>query len=164
MNKRTKILFIIYLIVAPLVYFISSAHTPNKQKQNIERFAQKFIKDQGAQNTVIAFINSHTRLEEYQQSLAQTFKDKTVSLMVFTIPSKNDKARHQQLSCVNQEIKVYKGKQYFSKAGIKADKQLPSLQLFLVDQQMKLRYQEQHFDSNLLDLSKFVSQINQIKS
>ena len=164
MNKRTKILFIIYLIVAPLVYFISSAHTPNKQKQNIERFAQNFIEHKGAHNTVIAFINSHTKLEEYQQSLTQTFKNKTVSLMVFAIPSENDTPKHQKLSYLSKEIKVYKGKQYFSKAGVKTNTQLPSLQLFLVDQKMKLRYQEQHFDSNPLDLSKFILQINQIKS
>ncbi|OJJ21217.1 hypothetical protein BKI52_11670 [marine bacterium AO1-C] len=162
MNKQTKILFIIYLIVAPVVYFVSSAHTPNKQVHKFENFAQKFIQEQEPTHTVIAFINSQTKTKEYQASLSDKLKNKGIDLVVFTIPSAQDSFK--QLPCTNEGLRVYAGKQYFSKAGVKVAKQHPSLQLFLVDQQMKLRYQERHFDSSPLDLTKLVSQINQIKS
>jgi len=166
MNKQTKILFIIYLIVAPLVYFISSAHMPKTQVHKVENFAQTIIQESETRHTVIAFINSQTKTEEYQASLANKLKNKGIDLVVFTIPSDSEQQSFEKLPCTSEcnLLKVYASKQYFNKVGIKTNSQHPSLQLFLVDQQMKLRYQEEHFDSKSLDLTKLVSQINQIKS
>jgi len=166
MNKQTKILFIIYLIVAPLVYFISSAHTPKNQIHKIENFAQSVIKEKEPKHTVIAFISSQTKTKEYQASLSDKLKNKGIDLVVFTIPSESAQRNFEKLPCISEGkiLKVYAGKQYFNKAGVKTNTQHPSLQLFLVDQQMKLRYQEEHFDSHTLDLTKLVSHINQIKS
>ena len=164
MNKQTKILFIIYLIVAPLVYFISSAHTPKQQGQKMENFAQTFVQERASKHTLIAFINSQTKNVEYQASLSNKLKNKGVDLVVFTIPSEQESSNFEQLPCNGNRWRVYAGKQYFSKAGLKTTTHDPSLQLFLVDQQMKLRYQEKHFDDHPLDLTKLVSQIKQIKS
>lgn len=157
MNKRTKILFVIYLIIAPIVYFISSAHTPYKQHP-IENFAHKYTQANTNQNLVIAFISSKT--DEYQQALSQTFTGKAVKTMVFITPDKKAQALGQVAQ--TNKLKVYAGERYFKKAGINTGQKAPSLQLFVINKQKKLVYQEQHYDNHSLDLSKLVTQLNKL--
>lgn len=161
MNKRTKILFVVYLVLAPVVYFISSAHTPNKHKHQIEKFVHKYAHKVSAQSTIIAFIGSTSKAVEYQKILAQTFQGKATKTMVFTVP---EQASETIAKATKQTagVEVYTGKRYFKKAGIYTGKKAPTLQLFLVNRQKKLVYQEQHYDNQSLDLSNLVAQIDNI--
>lgn len=161
MNKRTKILFVVYLVLAPVVYFISSAHTPNKHKYQIKKFVHKYAHKVSAQSTVIAFIGVTSKAVEYQKILTQTFQGKATKTMVFTVP---EQASETIAKAAKQAagIEVYTGKRYFKKAKIYTGKKAPALQLFLVNRQKKLVYQEQHYDNQSLDLSKLVAQIESI--
>ncbi|EAY28812.1 hypothetical protein [Microscilla marina] len=133
MNKKTKILFVIYLIVAPTVYFISSAHTPSKQQKVKQQFVSQLPNNAKDQYTAIAFINDDAR--QYQHVLTKIFKGKKIKTVFFV-------AEHQQKVATHASLKsqqgMYANNRFFKKAGIKIDNETPSMQLFIVDKQHKL--------------------------
>ncbi len=152
MNKRTKILFIIYLIIAPIVYFISSAHTPHQHCQ-IEKFARENIDTEDSKYTVIAFINDDAH--SYQQALKEVFDNKSVKLLFYLPSNKQNTTLHTLPSNDN----VYINNRYFVKAGIKIDAEAPSLQLFIVNKKQQLVFQEQFYHPTKLKSSRLLHRL-----
>lgn len=141
MNKKTKILFIIYLIIAPVVYFISSAHTPHQHCQ-IEKFAREYTNTGDTKYTAIAFINDDAY--SYQQELKKMLGNKPVKLLLY-LPT-----NQQNTMTLHNNSNVYTNNSYFVKAGLKIDEEAPSLQLFIVNEKQQLVFQEQfHHPANL---------------
>jgi hypothetical protein len=149
MNKRTKILFIIYLIIAPIVYFISSAHTPQ-----IEKFARENINTKDTKYTAIAFVNDDAR--SYQQALKEVFGNKSVKLLLY-LPSNQQSTALQALPSNDN---VYVNNRYFVKAGIKIDSEAPSLQLFIVNKKQQLVFQEQFYHPTKLKSSRLLHRLH----
>lgn len=150
MNKRTKILFIIYLIIAPVVYFISSAHTPH-QHHKVEQFTN--IHSSKTKYTVIAFISDDAN--QYQQALTKALKGKDVKLMCFLTNRQENEVSNANFDKQN----TYINNSYFVKAGIKIDETAPSLQLFIVNKKQKLVFQEQYHHPSTLRSSQLFSHL-----
>lgn len=147
MNKRTKVLFIIYLIIAPIVYFISSAHTPHQHYQ-IEKFAKEYINTEDTKYTAIAFINDNAH--DYHQALKEVLGNKPVKLLLYLPTS------HQNTTPQTLNDNVYVNNRYFVKAGIKIDTEAPSLQLFIVNNKQQLVFQEQFHHPSRLKSSRWL--------
>ncbi|WP_299452153.1 hypothetical protein [uncultured Microscilla sp.] len=139
MNKKTKILFVIYLIVAPIVYFISSAHTPSKQQKVKQQFVSQLSKNGTDQYTAIAFINDNAN--QYQEVLTKIFKGKKIKTVFFVAEHQQKSATHASL---NSQQGMHINNRFFRKAGIKIGNDIPPMQLFIVDKQHKLVLQKQY--------------------